>query len=865
MSSGILGQIQSLLGMSPAKRLAKAGDLAAKARLKADSDPAAAINLYTKAIEILEKLNLGKDSQAPLGAALLSRGKLQEKTRNTAGALASYVRAKQILPSVPQPVLLFIAASLAAAGDTKTPAINIYLDLLREFRNQAKPEGARGAYDLLEKQCVTTEAAAAKEAEQKLSLLHSVIDADPKLDWAHYYAGIVHFGRKQYDHALTCFQRASVLQCTRPLVAFYLAFANGKCLVRNQRQEEALEAFRQAARKAPQRPEACHETGRLLVELCQKAPPETPERRRWLEEAAENLEQAARLDPRQAEYVFYLGRAQELAGKASEAAKSFEQACRLDKTRADYFLHLGRCCFALGSLKEAAVACRSAIALDARHMEARRLLGEISLASKDFEAAAGEFQICVTANPADEGDRAKLGLALYSLNRFQEAVKVLEPAPQSELAEFYLARCYAQMDRFDMAAKILGKLAGGQSTNFQAFYYLALAQAHQGRFEDALKTFEEAIRIGGAQPQCFVQRGNVYVKLGRLSEAAVDYGKALQLQPADPDLLYQAACVSRALGDEDAAISYLARLVVLVPAHVPARLARGSLHEKRSQLEEALADYGTAAKLDPKNARVRRRLGVVRCQLEAYKKSLAELKEAIALGDDSDECLYYFGLAGTRCEEFKAALDAWTKLGARHPEDRRLALNLNRLHYCLGKQHLGAGRFREAIGEWTLYLEPRPDDEAMKKEIAKLHFRSALAECTPDGKGGAASARSSLKQAVALDPENPVYRYYLALEDAFQGRWHDYLAAAGPLIPKLSPKARPLAMLHLGIGWLVQNDLAKAESLLVEARTEAEKAGVTLNAGWCLAVVYAKSGRWEEAAELLSREPKTQADQAEAR
>jgi tetratricopeptide (TPR) repeat protein len=855
MSAGLWEGLQSLFGASPEKLVAKSQGLIEKARQREETNPREAIKLYTKAIETLSKVPAVGDQRALLGSALLSRGKLQEAQGDRATAVESYLRAKQVLPSIPLPVLSFIGATLAAGGDLKAPAVQIYLELVRALRDQEKPPEARAVYALLEKHCAVEEQTGGPEALERFGRLQRVVEADPKLEWGHYYMGLVYFSRKRYEEALGCFQRAMALHCSKPRLGFCLAFCQGRRNAQRGQPQAAVEAFRQAASQAPERPEPEFEAGKLLLEMSRKAAEEDPERARWLQEAVHHLGRAVELGPQQAEYAFCLGWAQELAGTYTEAAAALERAIRLDATKAEYFLHLGRCRQALGAYQEAQAAARSALALDRQYLEARRLLAEASLAAEEFEQAAGEFRAVVSADPGDAGARLGLGLALYALNRFEEAAQALEPVyALSDAAAFRLGRCYAQLGQYEKAVERLAELSSKQPGNAETLYYLALAHAHLDCFEAAIQAFGQAIQAGGSQPDSHLQRGNACFKLGRYQQAAADYRKALELRAGDPQVLFQLGCLYAQTGEDDEAISQFSRATLLAPTHLPARLALGALHEKQGAFDKALSDYRAAAKLEPKNALVRRRLGVVRCRLEQYDKALGELRQATALGDTSDELLYYLGLAAARREDYAGAIAAWEKLCARQPGDQRLALNANRLHYELGKQHAAAGRLEEAIVEWNLYLKPRPDDEQMKREIGKLHFRLALAAYTCDGRNGAPAARVALRHALTLDPDNATYRYYLALCDALEGDWKVFTAAAQGLLPQLDAKMQPVARCHLGIACLAQNDLENAERYLAAVRAEPGRAGVPVDICWPLAVVYAKSGRWAEAADLLCAE-----------
>ncbi|MCI0486690.1 MAG: tetratricopeptide repeat protein [Blastocatellia bacterium] len=852
LNLSLWAKLLGLFGWGTLGRLAKSDRLINKARSRSATNPHEAIRLYTRAIDILSS-TVGRDRErrSLLGPALLALGKSQEATGNRSGALGSYLRAKNYLQSLPKPVLSFVAVELARQGDKRAGSISIYLEFIRSFKDRKKTPAIQQVYDLLEECCAVRENADPKEAQERLTLCKQIIQADPGLEWAHYYAGIIHFSGKRYAEAASYFQRAKALRSEKPRLDFYHSFSDGMLLAQAGKLEAAAE-FRQAVKWAPERADAHFTLGKSLVGLCQAAAIKPKGDSEWVAEAIASLEQAVRLDSNRAEYAYYLGQAYVLAGNISQAARSFEQATRLDNKNAEYFFHLGKALKALGSTEPARGAARSALALDERYMPAHRLLAEICLESKGFHEAAREFQIVLSSDPKDQEVREKFGFALFMLKQFTEAIKILEPIrPQSDRAAFYIARCYAHLDRFEDAAELLNGLATRQSSA-RVFYYLALARAHLGQFAEAVESFGKAISANGAQAAFYVQRAHAYIKLGSPAEARADYEKALELHPDDVSILFHLGCVCRMLEDDEAATACLSKAVSLDPTHVLASLELGALYEKGNRVEESLREYSIAAKADPNNPAVHRRTGVLLCRQRDYEGAWQRLQQASALGDDSDETLYYAGLVAANRGDFQTALQVWGRLFERHREDKRLALNLNRLHYLIGKQHIEAGRLKEAVEEWETYLKPRPEDEELKKEIAKLHFRLALDELARNSASASTDGKAILERALALDGENPLYRYYHALCNLAGGQFDAYIASAQSLLHRLDSRTQLHAKYHLGVAWLAKKEPEKAEPLLREVLAEAGRAGLELDASLPLAAAQAEAGRLEEAINLLT-------------
>ena len=181
-----------------------------------------------------------------------------------------------------------------------------------------------------------------------------------------------------------------------------------------------------------------------------------------------------------------------------------------------------------------------------------------------------------------------------------------------------------------------------------------------------------------------------------------------------------------------------------------------------------------------------------------------------------------------------------------------MALNVNKLHYLLGKWHLEAGRLKEAVSEWTAYLDPRPDDAELKREVAKLHCRLALAEFAKHTAPISKNIEDDLRQAAAMDPENSIYPYYLALRDLHDRKWDSFISTAETLLPGLDSAMQLHAKYHLGLAWLAKKHPEKATPFLAEVGASTSQSDLELDAGFLLAVVHATAGRWNEAVTMLN-------------
>src|SRR5690349_12999115 len=76
---------------------------------------------------------------------------------------------------------------------------------------------------------------------------------------------------------------------------------------------------------------------------------------------------------------------------------------------------------------------RAAIARDGECVDARRIVGLVAGELEDCGEAASQLAMVVAARPADNEARCALGVALFSLERYEDSVDALTPARGASL------------------------------------------------------------------------------------------------------------------------------------------------------------------------------------------------------------------------------------------------------------------------------------------------------------------------------------------------------------------------------------------------------------------------------------------------
>jgi tetratricopeptide (TPR) repeat protein len=180
----------------------------------------------------------------------MKKGMLQEKAKDTAGAIYSYKRSIFIYPSVDAQLYL---ANLYAErkNDTALLLVSAVSNVMFDNRTLAECDFIAGVYH--------SRKGNAKMAEQ---LFDRCVSEDHKFMEAYIEKGLIYFDQKKYDEALKIFQAASNVDPVYADAFYYQA----KCLQAQGKTQEAINMYQQSLRIDPNLKEASEALAKLGVQ-----------------------------------------------------------------------------------------------------------------------------------------------------------------------------------------------------------------------------------------------------------------------------------------------------------------------------------------------------------------------------------------------------------------------------------------------------------------------------------------------------------------------------------------------------------------------------------------------------------------------
>jgi len=359
--------------------------------------------------------------------------------------------------------------------------------------------------------------------------------------------GIVYASESQFEKANAHLEAAVHLEPTSATARTNL----GTNLVRLGKTELAEQQFQKAIALAPEDYEANHNLGELYARLNR------------LSLAIPYLEHAEQIDPSSYDNGYDLALAYLLSGRLGDARHTIESLLSRKNT-AELRNLLGQVEEKDGNFVAAANEFEAAA-----HMEPSEGnifdWGSELLLHRTLEPAIQVFEQGAKLYPDSPRMAIGLGMALYSLGRYDDAVKSLLRAadlnPSDPRGYPFLSRASDSspsqseevIERFRRFAEIAPK-------NANAVYYYAMSLWKSKRAQDPnqdltqIETLlKKSIALDASLAEAHLQLANLYSDQKKYSEAVPEYLKARALNPDLADVHYRLAQAYVRLGEKDKA------------------------------------------------------------------------------------------------------------------------------------------------------------------------------------------------------------------------------------------------------------------------------------------------------------------------
>jgi enediyne biosynthesis protein E4 len=364
----------------------------------------------------------------------------------------------------------------------------------------------------------------------------------------------------------------------------------GLALLREGKIGEAVEIFRAIVERNPDFVDAHYALGVALTRLGREHFPEA------IDEFLEVLRQR----PEDIDARVDLSSIMAKEGDPPAAAEQLNQAIRLAPANADLYILLGKSKLDINEFSQAITSFRKAVELNPKLSAAHYGIGLSLSKQHDLVHATEEFRTALSMNPHDPFSFLELGKIdlqkgdLPNAEKlFQEALR-LRPGFAEALAE--LGKVYQRENASQKAEEAFREALRLQPGYSEASYGLALLLRSQGRNEEAKPYFakveaREQAKTQAGKANALNSEGMKDAAEGKLNEALAAFEKALAIDPSFFMAAYNQGVVLARMGEDSKAATAFRTAIRLRPDFVMGHYGLGILLRKMGDpgAEEELA------------------------------------------------------------------------------------------------------------------------------------------------------------------------------------------------------------------------------------------------------------------------------------
>jgi tetratricopeptide (TPR) repeat protein len=264
-----------------------------------------------------------------------------------------------------------------------------------------------------------------------------------------------------------------------------------------------------------------------------------------------------------------------------------------------------------------------------------------------------------------------------------------------------------------------------------------------------------------------------------------------------------------AQGESFAGVEAFTVAIALKPGSMLGYLKRGEAYRQYGELETALKDLRTAARLDPSATRPLELLGDVEHALERYDRAIDRYEQYVRIDDRSPRVLYKLALARYHAGDPMAAVDA---LRGATAIDEGFA----EAHYLMGLCFAALAAPDDARRALQRAVDLSPALLEARQELAALHGRTRDSD----------ARIAQLESLLAADPDSPARHLALAEARAAGGEFD----RAAALLTRAVDRFPGDAYMYVALGrtWL-QGYQSRPEAVTLQKALEALERGAALD------------------------------------
>jgi tetratricopeptide (TPR) repeat protein len=327
--------------------------------------------------------------------------------------------------------------------------------------------------------------------------------------------------------------------------------------------------------------------------------------------------------------------------------KAYEKALSLDPENQETQLLLGMLYWEDGQIERAATVLTALVNKSPDSALPYYYLGKVHQAQKRYSQAAENFLMASRLSPRFATARFDLAKAyeLQNKNTLAENVylEILKQNPESARAHDLLGRLYLRTGRTEQALNQFAVVKGLSKSDIDVRIKIGLVHFEQERYAEAAEEFSSILRLEPDNQRARYYLGVSLQEAGETEEATKVLGLIKPESEFFVDGILHLAEILDRTDNRDKARALLEKNLNLKPDEPDLMVGLAALLEVDGDLKQAENLLLRASKLEPGNAEIHFRLGVVLDKLSRKDEAMKSLRKAIDLDDHHARALNYVG------------------------------------------------------------------------------------------------------------------------------------------------------------------------------------------------------------------------------
>jgi tetratricopeptide (TPR) repeat protein len=497
-------------------------------------------------------------------------------------------------------------------------------------------------------------------------------------------------------------------------------------------------------------------------------------------QAADEYREASRLSPADPEARFALAKCLVFLGEYAEAIPTLKaSALNHPKAFEPHYL-LGLSYRGLEQYPEAEEQLRTAAAIKPDHADLQFNLGLVILRSGRAKEAVPHLQKAIQLDPASEGPRLQLAIALKDLKQTQQSAKVYQDVRETEqtnllknqfTTEGAKANQLLAAGQAAQATEVYRRMLQIQPRDAHTYYNLSLALDMDGKFPAERQALETAIKLDPTLAQARSKLGVLDMSQGHVDDAIQNFKKAIEIDPQLTEAQVNLATIYDGKSQVKEAEALLRRAIENDPQYAPARFDLGLVLAQQRRFSEAETELGKAVALDGSNLNAQTALAEVEAREGKSESSIEILHKVAAARPNNFEDHLNLGIALADHLEVETALAEFTKAVELNPGSAIA-------HYNRGRLLLDERHFEDA----------KPELEKAISLDANFGDAMYLLAVTERQLGETGRSLELSEKSVELAPDNP-RAFYLFGQNLSSAKRNQEAIAAWKHAAQLDPNS----------------------------------------------------------------------------